>query len=149
MKCFRLFLAFAWLLCLCPVQGADVNPPCLELLQLINQQRTENGLQPVVYDAAMSAVAQEWAEEMARQNKMRHHHSLKSYMDQNGWRLMNENIFHSCPDFSLQLVVERWMKSSGHRKNLLMPQITLGGIGIAKSPETGYYAVFHGGAPTD
>ena len=119
-----------------------------EILHYINEEREKRNLEPLEYSGELNEVAQEWAEHMARKEKMAHRKTLLPYLKKYNWRKMNENLFYSESEwFPADFVVESWMKSPPHRRNLLMNDISRGGIGIAQARNGDYYICFNGGDP--
>lgn len=115
-----------------------------DILKYINQERSKRKLEPFKYSQELSEVAQEWADHMAQKQKMAHRKTLMPILKKYNWRKMNENLFYSESTFPPSFVVECWMKSPPHRKNLLMSDITDAGIGIAQAKNGNYYVCFNG-----
>lgn len=94
-----------------------------EILVLVNRERQENDLPPVAGDPALSAVAQNYAEDMARRNFFSHTspdgQDLFERLTAAGvpYRRTAENIAWGFRDAGT--LVGRWMDSPGHRKNIL------------------------------
>jgi uncharacterized protein YkwD len=134
------------LLSLQAVAPSPTNPES-PILSLINDYRLKEGLPALREDPAVRSVAREWATTLAREGGLRHRRDLRDHMKRHGWSVVNENTFHANPEFSPALVLERWTNSPRHRANLLRRDITLAGIGYAKSTTGGHYVVFNGAAP--
>jgi uncharacterized protein YkwD len=65
---------------------------------------------------------------------------FSAYTDLGGaYRRMGENIAYG--QSSPQAVVDAWMKSDGHRRNILNPDFTYLGVGVAKSSSGRLYWV--------
>ena len=102
-----------------------------------NTQRS----QPLQEDASLNAVAQRHAEWMAA-NKRLQHQSLNGIMQK--WRAGGENI--ACGQCTEKEVMGCWMKSPGHRANILNRTFTHAGFGIAVAKDgTVYWCVDFGG----
>jgi hypothetical protein len=56
---------------------------------------------------------------------------------------MNENLYYTTFPLTAAGTVEAWMNSSGHRKNLLTPGMTLVGVGYALDVKGAKYVVFN------
>lgn len=83
-----------------------------------NAERTKRGLQPLKTDAQPQARAQQWS----------------NYMASNG-------NFVDSGDPDSNKLVETWMNSDGHRKNIPTPDITKIGKGAVYNPSNGcWYA---------
>jgi len=115
------------------------------IFDLINAQRQHQGLRPLVYNAQLDRMAKIQADNMARFQKMAHvlpDANLPSlgdrarYVDYTYGRIA-ENVALGFPN--AETVVEGWMNSSGHRRNILDREVIETGIGIARSSAGGIY----------
>lgn len=128
-------------------------------LQLINAARRQQGLSPVAWDAFAAQVGRAHAEEMA-QNQYMSHWNLLGYGPDVRYSLAGgqdsamENVFSSWRryDNGTPVPIDDWraqideahmalMNSPGHRANILMPEHTHVGIGIAYDAATGEFRV--------
>ncbi|MDC3413734.1 CAP domain-containing protein [Aquibacillus sp. 3ASR75-11] len=107
-----------------------------KVVTLTNQEREQKGLQPLKSDKELTNVAQTKAEDMATNNYFSH--TSPTY----------GSPFNMMQDFGIQYttaaenlaqgqktpkeVVNGWMNSPGHRKNILNKDVTHIGIGFAK-----------------
>ncbi len=125
-----------------------------QALGLVNRDRQLNNLLPLVTDPLITKTAQGHAEDMAKRDFYGHDtpegkSPTDRYQALGGKGGVGENIvvLPGSPHFSLNYgLVERfqksWMYSEGHRKNLLTPNYTKFGYGIATNPRTAkVYAV--------
>lgn len=107
----------------------------------VNRMRSEHGLDPVATDARLDAAAQAYAEEM-RDRGFYQHVSPEGARPFDraaaaGWTgspEVGENIAKGL--FTPDQMVDRWMNSSGHRKNILRPEARVTGLGMAIGPTT-------------
>ena len=115
------------------------------IFDLINAQRQHQGLRPLVYSPQLDRMAKIQAENMARYQKMAHvipDASLPTlgaraqYVGYVYGRL-SENVALGYPN--AETVVDGWMSSSGHRRNILDGEVIETGIGIARSSAGGLY----------
>jgi len=115
------------------------------IFDLINAQRKHQGLQPLVYNPQLDQMAKIQAENMARFQKMAHTipdanlptlGARAKYVGYVYGRL-SENVALGYPN--AETVVEGWMNSSGHRRNILDRDVVETGIGIARSSAGGLY----------
>ena len=115
----------------------------LELLRLINKERAEHELEPLILDFALSVVARSHSEDMAINNFISHTGS-NGYSPRNrvqgadiAFRLMSENVAHTrvraTPFDDAEAVFLNWLNSPGHRANILNPHRTHIGIGQARN----------------
>jgi uncharacterized protein YkwD len=119
---------------LVPARG--LNGPAAQVLALTNAQRTRNGCRPLAVDSHLTSAAQQHSDDMARTGFFSH--TSKSGK---GWeareiasgfsseRTGGENIAFG--QTSAKQVVNTWMHSPPHRRNILDCQFTTIGIGYA------------------
>ena len=115
------------------------------IFDLINAQRRRQGLQPLVYNAQLDRMAKIQAENMARFQKMAHtlpESNLPTVGDRAKYvgymyGKLEENVALGYP--SPETVVDGWMNSTGHRRNILDREVVETGIGIARSSTGGIY----------
>ena len=112
-------------------------------LALINDIRKKRGLPPVSADVRLRQAAQTHSNWMARNGKLSHRAGFiggglgskvarVNYPTQRAW----ENI--AAGQKSLEEAIDSWMKSSGHRKNMLSSQAVHIGIAAAHNPNVRY-----------
>ncbi len=116
-----------------PVTDGAVTSYEQEVIRLVNEIRTENGLKPLTYDWQLSRVARYKSRDM-KDNRYFSHNSpvygspfqmMKSFGI--SYCTAGENIArgYSTP----KAVVDGWMNSSGHRANILNSSFTHIGVG--------------------
>jgi uncharacterized protein YkwD len=116
-----------------PVQPLDAE----KALAQINAYRTKNGRQPVVLDARLSQAAAVQSKAQAGRSRIGHDGSDGSKPKQRaaraGYRakIASENVASGQKSFGD--VMRSWEGSSGHRKNLLRPEVTAIGVAMAKN----------------
>lgn len=121
----------------------------LEVFNLINQQRTKNGLPALKIDSEVQNVARIKAKDMVDNNYFAHNspvygspfQMLNSFKV--SYKTAGENI---AGNSSNQSAVTAWMNSSGHRANILNSNFNYTGIGVVNSPKYGkvYVQMFIG-----
>jgi len=115
-----------------PATGASYAQ---EVVRLTNIERAKNGLAALVNDTALAAVAQEKARDMRDNGYFSHssptYGSPFEMMESYGlsYTYAAENIAKGYQ--TPAGVVEGWMASSGHRANILNPNLTNLGVGVA------------------
>ena len=125
-------------------QSAGITQQELQALQLLNQDRVNNGLAPLKADAKLTQVARNHAADMAKQNYLNHTNlqgkSPFDRMKANGisYRLAGENIAYN---HSLEAMQEAWMNSPGHRANILNAGYTHAGVGLYTKEDGAIYGV--------
>ena len=117
------------------------------VFSLINKKRAEFGLPPVVWSEDLERLARAYSTEMAANNFFSHQgldgKTVGNRADSMGikkWRSLGENIaYNRGYDNPFESAVESWMKSPGHRENILNRRWQKSGVGIAVTPEGTYY----------
>lgn len=110
--------------------------------QRIDAIRVEQGLPSLAADKELARLAREYSRRMAEESFFSHTdpsgRSLVDRLQEAGipYRAAGENIFRSfnVPD-PVQAAVEGWLRSPGHRANILGPQFRSTGIGIWRQGE--------------
>ena len=115
-----------------------------QVLDLVNAERAKRGISALTLDSSLSSVATKKSQDMIDKNYFDHtsptYGSPFDMMKQFGisYRSAGENIAKG--QKTPQEVVDAWMNSEGHRKNILNPNFTNLGVGIAKdSNKTTYW----------
>ncbi|MFN3652478.1 MAG: CAP domain-containing protein [Armatimonadota bacterium] len=115
------------------------------ILEGINQRRREAGLQPLEPVPQLSQMARRYSRQMARESFYGHvspqGQDLQDRFRQAGlgYSYIGENLYKSWRiDNPAETAVQGWMKSPGHRQNILRPQFTQTGIGVWREGETVY-----------
>lgn len=121
----------------------------LEVFNLINQQRANNGLSALKIDAEVQRVARIKAQDMVDNNYFAHNspiygtpfNMLKNFGI--SYKTAGENI---AGNSSNSAAVTAWMNSSGHKANILNSGYNYTGIGVVSSPKYGkiYVQMFIG-----
>ncbi|MBT2695575.1 sporulation protein [Bacillus sp. ISL-55] len=113
--------------------GTELSAFEAKVIDLTNEQRRKNGLQNLQPDTALSNVAQEKSNDMQAKNYFSHtsptYGSPFDMMRDFGvsYNTAGENI--AMGQRSAEEVVNAWMNSEGHRKNILSPNYTHIGVG--------------------
>lgn len=136
-----------------------------EVHELVNEERLKASLNRLAFDSALADVARSHSQDMATNTFFAHDNlngqSPTDRTDAAGYSCINqgyygvgENIFkgwlfsaimtyqststkaYFALDEIAQVVVDGWMNSPGHRKNMLTARYTKEGIGIGINPDT-------------
>lgn len=113
------------------------------IVDLTNQERSEAGVGPLVWDAALAAAAQAHAERMAREGPISHRYGGEPDLPERAanagarFSLIEENIAVADTPFHVH---QGWMRSQGHHDNLLNPAIDRIGVGIVEARGVLYVA---------
>jgi uncharacterized protein YkwD len=123
-------------------------------LSLVNQDRRQQGLNPLELTEILNEAAQSHARDMSRRDYYNHvspegQTVQDRYITQGGsrWRLVAENIGRcvGCPSPPTVARVESlhsgWMNSPGHRRNILTDGLDGFGFGIVVGEDQTLYAV--------
>lgn len=122
------------------VEGSGATTEEIELLKLINAERTKNGLSELKFDAEVQRVAQIKAKDLVDNNYFSHNSptygSPFDMMKSFGvtYKAAGENI---AGNSTLQGAVTAWMNSEGHKANILSNAYNYTGIGVVESPKYG------------
>ena len=114
-----------------------------EVVDLVNKERTSRGLKPVTFNAELSKVATLKSQDMIDKNYFDHNSptygSPFDMMKKFGisYKAAGENI--AMGQKTPQEVMNSWMNSSGHRKNILSPDFTELGVGVASNGSSLYW----------
>ena len=120
--------------------GNDMNNDEKEVFDLINKQRTNQGLKALKIDNEVQRVARIKAEDMVANNYFSHtsptygspFDMLKSFKI--SYKTAGENI---AANSSNSGAVNAWMNSSGHKANILNSNFNYTGIGVVSSSKYG------------
>ena len=128
-----------------------------QMADLINRLRVSLGLNPLTYHSAIAGVARRWSQTLAAERGPHYHnpHFIEQYPA--GAQGAGENV-HSLPGSSftslsdaMQQSFDDFVKSPGHYANIVRPDITHLGVGIALSNRywvTQNFARYPAGAQT-
>ena len=95
----------------------------------LNGFRASQGLSQLRIDGTLAALAAEHSADMARRDSLDH----DGFMTSRGPRgARAENVAYGCRESAC--VIQQWINSSGHRKNMLIPSLTRYGLASAMSP---------------
>lgn len=120
--------------------SSSMNADEKEVFDLINKQRTNNGLQALKVDEEVQKVARIKAQDMVQNNYFAHESPtygspfdmLKNFKI--SYRTAGENI---AANSSNSGAVNAWMNSSGHKANILNSNFNYTGIGVVSSSKYG------------
>lgn len=130
-------------------ETSNMNSDEKEVFDLINKQRTNNGLAALKNDSEVQRVTRIKAQDMVDNNYFSHtsptygspFDMLKSFKI--SYKTAGENIAGNSSNSS---AVTAWMNSSGHKANILNSNFNYTGIGVVSSPKYGkmYVQLFIG-----
>jgi hypothetical protein len=109
--------------------GTFSVPGTPEAATSLNGFRASHGLAELRTDGTLVALASGHAADMARRDSLDH----DGFMTHRGPRgARAENVAYGCKETTC--VIQQWVNSSGHRKNMLIPGLTRYGLASATSP---------------
>ena len=130
-------------------QTSSMNSDEKEVFDLINKQRTKNGLPALKNDSEVQRIARIKAQDMVDNNYFSHNSPtygspfdmMKSFKV--SYKTAGENIAANSSNSS---AVTAWINSSGHKANILNSSFNYTGIGVVSSPRYGkmYVQMFIG-----
>jgi uncharacterized protein YkwD len=121
-----------------PVNIADMEK---KVFELTNEERSKNNVAPLAWDESISAVARAHSIDMNARNFFDHvnpeglHPSHRMKIGGVIFNAWGENIVGTQTP---ELMVEWWMHSPPHRKNILDPNFKRIGVGISENKEYGF-----------
>ncbi len=119
----------------------DFDSYLFRIFTLINAERTKRGLNRLLWDDGTAKIALDYSKKMATENFFGHYDSNGQSVSERAksaklkhWSKIGENLFmiEQIENFD-GFAVKNWMKSPTHRQNVLDPEWTMTGIGIAES----------------
>jgi uncharacterized protein YkwD len=127
-----------------PVSTPQIEEMARELFEQVNQRRQSVGLQPLLWDSTLAALATQHSEAMAAGLVPFGHDGFEGRIASAGSTLSisraSENV--ATNNFPVDQVVAQtlsgWISSPGHRENLEGPY-ELSGVGIARSSRGEYF----------
>ncbi|MDO5504050.1 MAG: CAP domain-containing protein [Actinomycetia bacterium] len=112
-----------------PSTGIDIERLRGDLYNEGARLRSSRGLPVLRQDPELQRAGQVWVEKLVAEHDMYH---------QPGYF---ENLICGYGPVSASKVMDSWMNSPGHRSNLLQPDITRVGYGVAQNRASGYWCV--------
>ncbi|MGL5864428.1 MAG: CAP domain-containing protein [Dermatophilaceae bacterium] len=131
--------------------AAQASGPAAEVIALVNAERAKAGCESVTAEARLTKAAQGHSVDMAENTYMEHQsrdgRSPFDRMKDAGYQggSMAENIAYG--QDSPQDVMQDWMNSDGHRKNILNCDYTQIGVGVANASNGDIYWTQNFGRP--
>ena len=129
-----------------------------EVVRSGNSARRENGVGALSVDGALTRAASEYAIEIAGRRELSHtsqregHVTVMDRIERAGGKVMRagENLAAMTVRADMpNAVIDMWLDSPGHRRNLLNPAYTITGAGAARDVNGMWYFVQVYGAPME
>lgn len=122
-----------------PASGPESAAYRAQLEQATNAARAANGVGPLAVHSGLTEVAVNWSTVQADQNRMFHNPNVRDQIPGN-WRHFGENVLQNWERATPQQLVDQWMRSPGHRQNILNARHTSMGMGAAVAEDGKLYA---------
>ena len=113
-----------------------------EVVRLVNIERAKAGCTALICNTALTRAAQAHSEDMASGNYFSHvsldvrSPAIRASVAGYSWKSVAENIVAGVQDAASS--VNAWMKSAGHRNNILNCGYTDIGVGMGNNPNSQY-----------
>lgn len=127
-----------------PIENkTDFDADEFQIFALVNHERAKQGLSQLAFDDEVAKIARAYSKKMATEKFFSHYDAEgKSVLERakaarlKHWSKIGENLFSiaNLADFD-DFTVEKWMNSPTHRQNILAPDWTTAGVGIAESED--------------
>jgi uncharacterized protein YkwD len=117
-------------------RAEDNNSSINLLLKLHNKERESKNIEKLTLDKNLCDYAQKHAENMVIKNSL-YHSKMRDLMKESKGSIVGENI--AWGQKTEQEVVNSWMWSPMHRRNILSKSYTRVGFGIAKTKDGSIY----------
>ncbi|WP_169337768.1 CAP domain-containing protein [Pseudoclavibacter soli] len=108
------------------------------ILDQTNALRAEKGIPALVLNTDLSAMSQRWSEQQASDDMIGHNPNYVSETP-GAWRSVAENV---AAGYTAETVVAGWQSSPGHYANIMNPNYTDIGIGVAYTSAGVYHTYF-------
>ncbi|RMB62191.1 CAP domain-containing protein [Tessaracoccus antarcticus] len=100
-----------------------------DLVDRHNAIRKSNGLTPLKFAPTIAQqISQPWSMQMANSNNLSHNSNF-GWSGANRWA---ENVAYTSNDEDTVHLMQMWMDSAGHRKNILNPAYTVISVGLVR-----------------
>jgi uncharacterized protein YkwD len=117
---------------------ADLRALAQRIFEAINSQRLKHKLKPLAWDERLAEQARLHSARMAALDLLTHQDPERGAVANRlkkagiGWRICAENVYEERGfDDPAEEAVQGWMKSRGHRDNILRPDVERTGVGVA------------------
>ncbi|HKE99815.1 MAG TPA: S8 family serine peptidase [Actinomycetes bacterium] len=116
-----------------------------DLLGRLNAERRARGLAALRWDPALASMARDWSAHMAQTDEFEHRPDLRKALVGNRIRVGENIAYTNGPDQARELHI-LWMRSDGHRENMLQPGFDAVGIGVVCDGDRVYATQNFGGS---
>lgn len=100
------------------------------IFDMVNAERQERGLSPLDWDEELARHARQWSADMSEAGRLEHQDAQEMQEAVDGYTALGENIFQSSAPVAAGRIHVGWMRSEGHRVNVLEPGFDRLGVGV-------------------
>ncbi len=120
-----------------------------QLLERVNAERALRGLAPLRWDDGLAALAKNWSQTMASTRNFAHRPKGATAGFAVPKMCCWENIYYiGGTPMTTSRLHDGWMRSTGHRNNILSPEVTAFGAGLVCGPDGVSFATENFGTET-
>lgn len=101
------------------------------VFDLVNDERSRRGLHPLTWDDQLASLAQNWNQQMAKDGRLHHQDPQRMLKRSEGFVGVGENIFRATGRAPASTIHVSWMRSDGHRANVLRESFNRIGVGVS------------------
>ena len=135
-----------------PGDDADVEERMArDIFDRVNDERRARGLEPVEWNDALAGVARDWSVAMAERGVLEHQdvREVLAREELAGFAGLGENIFTASGPVPSGVAHAGWMRSDGHRANVLNPGWNRLGVAVHCAPDGSVWAAQEFGRTVD
>lgn len=117
----------------------------------VNEEREHRGLPPVQWNDQLADAARQWSAEMAGTGRLSHQ-DMRELLQREalaGFRAVGENVYTASAPVPAGTIHAGWMRSDGHRGNVLNPGWDRLGVGIVCADDGSLWATQQFGRTAD
>jgi uncharacterized protein YkwD len=121
-----------------PTTGSASDVYEARILVLVNAERAQRSLRPLVANTCADGYAERWAPVLVHNGALSHQ-SLQPILTACHASSAGENVAYG--NVTADQMMTMWMNSEGHRENILNPSYTAIGIAAVADPDGRWYGV--------
>lgn len=100
------------------------------IFELVNTERRERGIRELKWDDQLAELARGWSQQMAERGRLQHQDGQTMLERSDGFVVVGENIFRATGGAPASTIHVGWMRSDGHRANVLRDGFSRMGVGV-------------------
>ncbi|CCG04493.1 CAP domain-containing protein [Blastococcus saxobsidens] len=122
-----------------------------DIFDRVNDERRARGLEPVEWNGALAGVARDWSVAMAERGVLEHQdvRAVLGREELAGFTGLGENVFTASGPVPAGVAHAGWMRSDGHRANVLNPGWNRLGVGVYCASDGSVWAAQEFGRTVD